>query len=335
MRGIDQESRKYHQKMAAREKELQDMIERKERTIEQRIAGQEPGYNKRSIPTPIRRAKRKPSVRKTREEDWLGEPSSPRQSSPRQSSPKQAPQQQEPRQSSARQSSSRQFESRAGEVKSTVQNWGDSRSKTSTDNSKTLGRVIRTAVILYIVFGVFAGVMPRIFGNLSEFVTDMREEFNSPPPEPDYEFATEEVVREEKEVLRTDSMDFIIKMEDWMASLDEAQSYLAYEYALDSDLVEVESRRNMLQEKMDEAANEIIPPDALSTYWSFFLEEYEWTIMMLTKTVDGESIETDFEQLNLLQYDKFAELVRVWNEEGVEYDVSFRTYDYQLIPITE
>ena len=198
-----------------------------------------------------------------------------------------------------------------------------------------MGRVIRTAVILYIVFGVFAGVMPRIFGNLSEFVTDMREEFNSPPPEPDYEFATEEVVREEKEVLRTDSMDFIIKMEDWMASLDEAQSYLAYEYALDSDLVEVESRRNMLQEKMDEAANEIIPPDALSTYWSFFLEEYEWTIMMLTKTVDGESIETDFEQLNLLQYDKFAELVRVWNEEGVEYDVSFRTYDYQLIPITE
>jgi hypothetical protein len=330
MRGIDEESRKYHQKMANREKELQEMIERKERTIEQRIAGQEPGYNKRSIPTPIRRAKHKPSVRKTREEEWLGE-----QSSPRQSSPKQAPQQQEPRQSSSRQSSSRQFESRAGDIQKTFQNWGDSRSKSSGDNSKTIGRVIRTVVILYVVFGLFAGLVPRIVGNLGEFVSEMSEGFSTPEPEPDYEYVTEEVIREEKEVIRTDSMQFMIMMEEWMATLDEAQSYLAYEYTLESDLAEVESRRNMLQEKMDEAANEITPPETLSTYWDFFLQEYEWTVMMLTKTVDGESIETDFEQLNLLQYDKFAELVRVWNAEDVEYEVSFRTYDYYLMPVTE
>jgi hypothetical protein len=195
--------------------------------------------------------------------------------------------------------------------------------------------VIRTVVILYVVFGLFAGLVPRIFGNLGEFVTDVRDEFFSPQPEPGYEVVTEEVVREEKEVMRTESMDFIMKVEDWMVDLDEAQSYLAYEYTLDSDLAQLESRRNMLQEKMDEAVNEITPPETLSTYWNFLLQEYEWTIMMLTKTIDGESAASDFEQLNLLQYDKFAELVRVWNEEGVEYEVSFRSYDYQLIPITE
>ncbi|BES63600.1 hypothetical protein SANA_00390 [Gottschalkiaceae bacterium SANA] len=330
MRGIDEESRKYHQKMANREKELQEMIERKERTIEQRIAGQEPGYNKRSIPTPIRRAKHKPNAKKIREEEWLGE-----QASPRQSSPKQAPQQQEARQSSSRQSSSRQFESRAGDMQKTFQNWGASRSKSSGDNSKTIGRVIRTVVILYVVFGLFAGLVPRIVGNLGEFVSELSEGFSTPEPEPDYEYVTEEVIREEKEVIRTDSMQFIIMMDGWMATLDEAQSYLAYEYTSDSDLAEVESRRNLLQEKMDEATNEITPPDTLSTYWDFFLQEHEWTVMMLTKTVDGESIETDFEQLNLLQYDKFAELVRVWNAEDVEYEVSFRTYDYYLMPVTE
>jgi hypothetical protein len=335
MRGIDQENRKYHKKMAEREKELQEMIERKERTIEQRIAGQEPGYDKRNIPTPIRRAKHKPNAKNTREENWLGEKSTSRQPSSKRIPQQQQARQSSSRQSSSRQSSSRQFESRAEDMQKDFQNWGDSRSKSSGDNSKTISRVIRTVVILYVVFGLFAGLVPRIVGNLGEFVSEMSDGFSTPEPEPDYEYVTEEAIGEEKEVIRTDSMQFIIMMEGWMATLDEAQSYLAYEYTLDSDLAEVESRRNMLQEKMDEATNEITPPDTLSTYWDFFLKEYEWTVMMLTKTVDGESIETDFEQLNLLQYDKFAELVRVWNAEGVEYEVSFRTYDYYLMPVTD
>ncbi len=328
MRDANQTDRKYHQKMAERERELQEMIERKERTIEQRIAGKEPGYEKRHKVVPIRREKHKPRVKKTREENWLGE-----QSSPRQSSPRQAPQQQEPRQSSTRQPSARQFESRAEEVKSTFQNWGDSRSKTSTDNSKTLGRVIRTVVILYIVFGVFAGVVPRIVGNLGEFVTDMRDEFNSPEPEPGLEFVTEEAVREEQVFMRTDSVDFMIKTEDWMEILDQAQSFLAFEYAPESEKLSGENWLVELQNEMP--VYEITPPESLVTYWDFFLQEYDWTMMMMNKAVNEESFEGDFESLNLLQYDKFAELVRVWNDEGVEYEVSFRDYDYKLIPVTE
>ena len=327
MRGMDEESRKYHQKMANREKELQEMIERKEKTIEQRIAGQDPGYKKRSIPTPIRRAKHTPSAKKTREETWLGE-----QSSPRQSSPRQAPQQQEPRRSSTRQPSIRQFESRAEEVKSTFQNWGGSRSETSTDSSKTLGRVIRTVVILYIVFGVFAGVMPRIVGNLGEFVTDMRDEFNTPQPEPGYEVVTEEAVREEPIFMRTDSVDFILKTEEWMETLDQAQSFLAFEYSAEGGEPGPET---WLAELQNLPVYENTPPDSVSTYWDFFLQEYDWTMMMMNKAVNNESYEGDFESLNLLQYDKFAELVRVWNEEGVDYEVSFRTYDYKLLPKTE
>lgn len=325
MRGIDKESRKYHQKMANREKELQEMIERKERTIEQRIAGQEPGYNKRSIPTPIRREKHKPSAKKTREEDWLGENTPPRQSSRRQ-----APRQQEARQSSAKPSSGRQYESRAEEVRNTIESWSGSRSRTSSDNSKTLGRVIRTVVILYIVFGVFAGVVPRVVGNLGEFVSDIRDGFSK--PEPEYEIVTEEVVREEKIFLQTASVEFILKTEDWMETLDQAQSFLAFEYSPEGGEPGPETWMAELQE-LD--VYQVTPPESVSTYWDFFLQEYDWTMMMMNKAVNNESYEGDFESLNLLQYDKFAELVRVWNEEGVDYEVSFRTYDYKLIPKTE
>lgn len=318
MRDANQTDRKYHQKMAERERELQEMIERKERTIEQRIAGKEPGYEKRHKAVPIRREKHKPRVKQTREETWLGEKPKSRQSS---------------RQQEQRQSSSRQFESRTGEARTTFQNWGDSRSKTDSDNAKTLGRVIRTVVILYIVFGVFAGVVPRIVGNLGEFITDMRGEFNTPQPEPAYEVVTEEAVREEQIFMRTDSVDFMIKTEDWVETLDQAQSFLAFDYSPESEEFGVENWLAELQNEMP--VYEITPPNSLATYWDFFLQEYDWTMMMMNKAVNEESFEGDFESLNLLQYDKFAELVRVWNDEGVEYEVSFRDYDYKLIPVTE
>lgn len=331
MRGTDPIDSRYHKRMEQRERELKQMIERKEKIIEQRIGADDRIKTKQSKKRSAIEWSRSNQVKRSRSE-------AVKQS--RSASIKRT---------TSQRATARTVQSRPQEtdrpIKQTMQSERsvesrpvyreprrESRDYRSADNSKTIKRVIKTVVILYLIFGVFAGVVPRIVGNLGEFVTDLRDEFST--PEPGYEVVPEEAVavREEKVIFRTESMDFIIKIDDWQEAIDQAQSFMAFEFLPEDGIANAES---WLSELESLPVYEIEPPASLETYWDFNLQEYEWTVMMMAKAANGESIAGDFEQLNLLQYDKFAELVRVWNEEGVRYDVSFRNYDYMLVPWTD
>jgi hypothetical protein len=358
--------------MEARERELKDMIERKEKSIELRLAGEDGKKAKaaRERKSSSRRnttEKSRSSIRRSRSASIQRDTSRKTQvdtsrrrvesqsfggqlrdlleaANQSESSRNQSDQ--------ARSDRARRLESRSsdrgtpdrelsdkqssGQWKASRTYGGQGSSKSQADTSKTIGRVIRTVVILYVIFGLFAGIMPRIVGNLGEFVTDLRDEFTQPEPEPGYEVVTEEaVVAVDRPIVRTDSVDFILKVDIFMENLDEAQAYLAYEYSPDAGLEGLEDRFNRLVEEKAELDSSVTPPSALDSYWEFFMLEYEWTLSMMEKTINGESADGDYERLNLLQYDKFAELVRLWNQEGVAYDVAFRQYDYVLIPVID
>ncbi len=329
MRGTDPIDSRYHKRMEQRERELKQMIERKEKNIEQRIGADDRIKAKQSKKRSAIEWSRSESVKRSGSEAVKQSRSaSVKRTTSQKASPRtvQSRPQETSRPIARSQQADRGVESRPVYREPRR----ESRDYQSAENSKTIKRVIKTVVILYLVFGVFAGLLPRLVGNVGEFITDLRDEFATPEPEPAYEVVPEEaVIVEDKAVFRTDSMDFLIKVDDWQETLDQAQSYLAFEFMPEDGVSNAES---WMAELESLPLYEIEPPESLATYWDFSLQEYEWTVMMMAKAANGESVAGDFEQLNLLQYDKFAELVRVWNDEGVEYAVSFRNYDYKLVP---
>lgn len=337
MRGSDPIDSKYHKRMEERERELRRMTERKERDIEKRIGADNRIKDRKRKQRSTIEWSRSEAVKRSRSETVKRSRGESVKRSRSDSVKRTSTQKTEPRSVRSKPQETQRVTLRQDQTNQRMESrpvyQEPSRDYRTADNARTIRRVIKTVVILYVIFGLFAGLVPRLVGNLGEFVTDMRDEFAS--PEPDYEYVTEEVIVEEKIPVRSDSVDFLIKVDVFMENLDQTQSYLAFEFTSDSDPTELEARLNRLLEEHAELQNNVTPPSILDSYWNFYLQEYDQTIMMLTKAINGESIDGDFEQLNLLQYDKFAELVRIWNGEGVEYEISFRSYDYKLVPRTD
>jgi|GEM_PF-3307312 len=334
MRGSDPIDSRYHKRMEERERELQRMTERKERDIEKRIGADNRIKDKKRKQRSTIEWSRSDSVKRSRSETVKRSRGESVKRSRSESVRRTTSQKVQPRSVQSKPQEFKRSIPRPDQADRRLESRPvyrepnrEARDYRTADNARTIRRVIKTVVILYLIFGLFAGLVPRLVGNLGEFVTDLRDEFAT--PEPEYEFVTEEAIVEEKVFIRTDSMEFVAKIDDWQETIDQAQSFLAFDYSPEDGKANAESWLSELEELPFE---EVTPPESLATYWDFCLQEYEWTVMMMAKTVNGESAAADFEQLNLLQYDKFAELVRVWNEEGVAYNVSFRTYDYRLVP---